>query len=311
MFERIMQFIKKYLIQIVIALAMIVIVIASTASFEEKKAVEEKNKQEMNEKLADYQNQLMGIQAMSFFAYDLAKGEEIFSKNEHEKLPLASLAKLMSGLVIYDILPDTMTVTIGREDTAETGDNGLVVGEKWRLGSLLDFSLITSSNDGMHALSRALDEYEKVSGKSTVDIMNAKAVTLGLKNTVFINPTGLDVDKEVSGAYSSSFDVAMLINNILKNDLKLLERTKEQEIDFISESNIRHRAVNTNASIGNIPAIIASKTGFTDLAGGNLAVVFDAGFMHPVIAVIMGSTQEGRFSDMEQLVRVILLKMSE
>ncbi|MFA6340991.1 MAG: serine hydrolase [Candidatus Paceibacterota bacterium] len=311
MFERIMQFIKKYLIQIVIALAMIVIVIASTASFEEKKAVEEKNKQEMNEKLADYQNQLMGIQAMSFFAYDLAKGEEIFSKNEHEKLPLASLAKLMSGLVIYDILPDTMTVTIGREDTAETGDNGLVVGEKWRLGSLLDFSLITSSNDGMHALSRALDEYEKVSGKSTVDIMNAKAVTLGLKNTVFINPTGLDVDKEVSGAYSSSFDVAMLINNILKNDLKLLERTKEQEIEFISESNIRHRAVNTNASIGNIPAIIASKTGFTDLAGGNLAVVFDAGFMHPVIAVIMGSTQEGRFSDMEQLVRVILLKMSE
>ena len=57
--------------------------------------------------------------------------------------------------------------------------------------------------------------------------------------------------------------------------------------------------------------MIASKTGFTNLAGGNLAIVFDAGFMHPIAIVVLGSTIDGRFSDILKLQRAALEKLSE
>ena len=63
-----------------------------------------------------------------------------------------------------------------------------------------------------------------------------------------------------------------------------------------------HNVENTNTSAAAIPGLIGSKTGFTDLAGGNLAVVFDVGLSRPVIAVVLGSTKETRFTDIEQLV---------
>jgi D-alanyl-D-alanine carboxypeptidase len=69
--------------------------------------------------------------------------------------------------------------------------------------------------------------------------------------------------------------------------------------------------VNTNVSINQISGLLASKTGFTNLAGGNLAVVFDAGFMHPVVIVVLGSTVDGRFSDVVNLEKITLQKLSE
>ena len=60
-------------------------------------------------------------------------------------------------------------------------------------------------------------------------------------------------------------------------------------------------AANTNTAQGAIAGLILGKTGITDLAGGNLAIVFDVGFARPVVAVILGSSREGRFTDMETL----------
>ena len=56
---------------------------------------------------------------------------------------------------------------------------------------------------------------------------------------------------------------------------------------------------------------MASKTGFTNLAGGNLAIIFDAGFMHPMTIVVLGSSAEGRFSDVVKLAKITLEKLSE
>jgi D-alanyl-D-alanine carboxypeptidase len=60
--------------------------------------------------------------------------------------------------------------------------------------------------------------------------------------------------------------------------------------------------VNTNKAIDLLPNVIASKTGFTDLAGGNLVVAFDAGIAHPIIIAVLGSSFDGRFDDMTKLV---------
>ena len=67
-----------------------------------------------------------------------------------------------------------------------------------------------------------------------------------------------------------------------------------------------HTLENTNQTIDAIPSPLLSKTGFTDLAGGNLVVVFDAGINHPVAVVVLGSTKDERFSDVQALVQETL-----
>jgi D-alanyl-D-alanine carboxypeptidase len=260
----------------------------------------------------DYSPELAGIQAKAYYVYDLDENKVLFAKDEHEELPLASVTKLMSGLVIMNNLPASTIVNIRAVDLGYDGNGGkLVVGEKWNPQSLLNYSLIMSSNDGIMALARTLDAYEGQNASDTVALMNHEAEIIGLHNTIFMNPTGLDLSATTSGAYSSAYDVTMLLKTILRDDLMLVSHTTRTSEDFVSLSNIEHVTINTDASINEIPNLIASKTGYTDLAGGNLAIAYDAGFAHPIISVVLGSTEDGRFTDMEKLVHVTLERLSQ
>ncbi|MFH1454951.1 MAG: hypothetical protein ABIF22_01380 [bacterium] len=277
----------------------------------EEKIIALKEEQIIEQKFQNYKPTLDSIEARSFYVYDILNKQAIFSRDEHIKLPLASITKLMSGLVVLDIMPETTLITIEKEDILSEGDSGLIIGEKWKLKDLLDYSLITSSNDGMHAIVSALNYNQAVNNKNTVQIMNEKALNLGLNDTVFINETGLDIDNNMSGAYSSAYDVSLLLEKIIKDNPSLISSTNKQNEDFVSESNIKHTALNTNISINEISGLLASKTGFTDLAGGNLAIIFDAGFMHPVVIVVLGSTVDDRFNDVVKLEKITLEKLSE
>lgn len=253
------------------------------------------------EKIA--QGLLEDIVAKAFYVLDLQTGKVVFSKNETEKLPLASLTKLMSTLVISEKLPEFTSIPITKESIKIQGDSGLFLDEKWKLKDLIDFSLITSSNDGIVALSSVLNAFESSLMLSTVDLMNKKSVELGLTNTEFFNETGLDINPGKNGGYSSAKDTANLISYILQNKKQLLLATSNSEKTITSESNLVHIAKNTNELSEKIPSLIASKTGFTDFAGGNLVMAFEIGPTKPVVAVVMGSTIEGRFTDMENIVR--------
>jgi D-alanyl-D-alanine carboxypeptidase (penicillin-binding protein 5/6) len=119
----------------------------------------------------------------------------------------------------------------------------------------------------------------------------------------FTNATGLDVEGEtLGGAYGSAHDVAMLLAYILKHHPDLIAATREPRLSVTALGGITHHIENTNVIAEDIPWLIGSKTGFTDLAGGNLAIVFDVGFSHPVVAVVLGSTKEERFSDIQEVV---------
>lgn len=265
-----------------------------------------------NKNLIDYQAVLNNIVlAKSFYVYDILDDKPIFLKDEHAKLPLASITKLMTGVIASDTMPDTTIITINKEDVSVEGDSGLAVGEKWKLKDLLNFSLIMSSNDGMHAISRSIDYLQAVNNLDTVKMMNKKAEDFGMSDTFFINETGLDINKNMSGSYSSAYDISILLTKIMKDYQNMISDTNKKAELFVSENNIKHTAINTNASINEIAGLLASKTGFTDLAGGNLAIVFDAGFMHPVVVVVLGSTEEGRFSDAVLLAKFTLEKLSE
>jgi D-alanyl-D-alanine carboxypeptidase len=89
---------------------------------------------------------------------------------------------------------------------------------------------------------------------------------------------------------------------IVVNQSDLLARTQEEQTRVYSQDGIYHDAVNTNYYIDEIPGIIGSKTGYTDLAGGNLVVAFDAGLNRPIIISVLGSTRQERFTDVMKLV---------
>lgn len=164
--------------------------------------------------------------------------------------------------------------------------------------------LLVSSNDGAYALGAFAGGALNANNPENafVEAMNVRAKELGLKQTYFRNPTGLDLTETEAGAYGSARDVATLLEYILEKEPQLLEMTTEAEAVFLNESGQAHEASNTNYVVEVIPNAIASKTGYTTLSGGNLAVAYNVGLNHPVIAVVLGSTHQGRFSDILKLV---------
>lgn len=238
----------------------------------------------------------VSLQAKAAYVWDIKDQKVLFAKNADEVLPLASITKIMTADVASELLSPTADITISAMDIAQDGDSGLLLDEHWMFKKLLDFTLAVSSNDGAFALALT-------ASPDFVTKMNEKAKTLGLLSMQFFNPTGLDESLTQSGAYSSAADVAKLFSYTLKNHPEVFEATRSARFTTSSLSGFSHVAVNTDAEINNIPGIIGSKTGYTDMAGGNLAIVYDASVNYPVVVVVLGSTYDDRFTDVKNLVR--------
>ncbi len=246
----------------------------------------------------------ISLEARAVYVYDVVEDRPLYAKNETVPLPLASLTKLMTSAVALDLAPMNTIVTIESASLKEEGDTGLRPGEKWTLGNLVAFTLTTSSNDGAHALASAvtplLRKSENNISRSFIETMNEKAQRLGLASMSFSDPTGLDKEGGIASGYGSAKEITLLLLYLLKQYPELLETTAYLSPE-LSSLNAKHTAVNTNKEVVFIPGLLASKTGFTDLAGGNLTIAFDAGLGHPVIVTVLGSTLEGRFSDVREL----------
>lgn len=255
------------------------------------------------------------LEGKAVYVFDVSNNRVLFQRNEKEKLPLASITKLMTALTAVELLPGNIKITIRDEFLKEEGDSGLLNRESWNLLDLLDYSLVVSSNDGARSISSVIGSMDiknsdfDLGRKDFIMKMNQEAQKLNLKQTYFINESGLD-EGNVSGGYGSAEDMGKLMNYILTNKPEILEATKYTTLK-ISSANYNHIANNTNLVIDKIPGIIASKTGFTDMAGGNLVVAFDASIGHPIIVVVLGSTQDGRFTDVDKLVQATLKFLGE
>ena len=257
----------------------------------------------------------VSIEAKAAFVLDVVNNQIIYRKNENARLPLASLTKLMTALTALELVPENSKITIRKEFLREEGDTGLLSGETWKLKDLLDFSLMVSSNDGVRSVASVVGavnlkstDYD-LGRKEFIAQMNMEADKLGLKQTYFLNESGLD-EGNTSGGYGSASDVAHLLAYILKKKPEVLETTKYESLT-IDSGNKAHVAKNTNIDVEKIPGLLASKTGYTTLAGGNLVVAFDASIGRPIIVVVLGSSQEGRFKDVQSLVNASIKYVSQ
>lgn len=193
----------------------------------------------------------------------------LFSKNYNLIIPIASLSKLMTALVVFDL--------------NETYNLNQKIREDVSIGELVYKMLIESNNDAALSLAGFIGE------KPFVDLMNIYAKKIGLNNTYFVNPTGLDING--SSNLSTAEDLVKLSAYILQNYPQIFEITKNQE-------------GNTNELLIDYPEIIGGKTGETSLAGGCLIeIIKKPDSQNRYIAVILGT--QDRFSEMHKIIQVI------
>lgn len=261
----------------------------------------------------------LSLRAKSAYVWDVSARQKLFALNSEARLPLASVTKIMTALVAAELLPPETKITISANDIRGEGDTGLNVGEVWQFEKLLQFTLVASSNDGASAiaatagarLNLATSTSAALNKKRFVQKMNEQAQSMGLTETSFSNETGLDLGSTESGAYGSARDMAMLFDYVFRKYPAIFTPTASSVLDVRSESDILHHVVNTNQDVEGIAGIIGSKTGYTDLAGGNLVVVVDIGIDHPIVIAVLGSTREDRFTDVKQLIRATTRSITE
>ncbi|MFT5036863.1 MAG: D-alanyl-D-alanine carboxypeptidase (penicillin-binding protein 5/6) [Candidatus Azotimanducaceae bacterium] len=248
----------------------------------------------------------ISILAESAYVWDVQGQRALYRKNADEQLPLASVTKLMTALLAHELLQSDSEIPITVSAIKQDGNSGFSDGETFSLKKLLDLTLLSSSNDGAYAIATAvgaeLSSDTEHAAETFVQAMNIKAEDLDLSQTYFRNPTGLDISETEGGAYGSARDVAFLMEHILTNYPHILEQTQEQFASIANSQGQEHSFENTNRAIDSLDGLIGSKTGYTELAGGNLVIAFDAAFNRPLIVVVLGSSRNGRFDDVLQLV---------
>jgi len=226
---------------------------------------------------------------------DAGTDEILYSKNSDERLPMASLTKITTALIVLERinLDDIATISENAANIEKT-KNSLSAGEKISAENLLKIMLIDSNN----VAAVALAEYTSGDVGGFVKLMNEKAKLLGLKNTNFSNPAGLDQDDN----YSTAYDMAQLVDYAMDKPL-IWDILRTQKLTLTSvDGKIKHRLKNTNLLLGKLKNITGGKTGFTDKAGQCLAlIVGDPEENHKIVSIVLGA--EDRFLETEKLVK--------
>jgi D-alanyl-D-alanine carboxypeptidase len=249
----------------------------------------------------------ISIQGAAAFVWDVKEKRVLYKKNPDAVLPIASITKLMTTLLTYELFePDTET-SLSLNSIRQLGDTGLFEGEEFRTLDLQKLALISSSNDAAYQLGAtvgaALGNRDPMA--QFVAGMNIRAEELDLYSMQFFNTTGLDVSVSEPGAVGSARDVTFLMEYIILHYPEILAPTTDSTTRVYNTDGEYHEVFNTNELVGSIPNLLGSKTGFTDLAGGNLTIAFDAGLNRPIIVTVLGSTRDGRFSDVKTLVEAV------
>lgn len=232
--------------------------------------------------------------AKSAIMIEASTGEILFQKNKDEKLAPASMTKMMSMLLIMEEIENgnlkwnEMITTSEKASSMGGSQIFLKVGEKMTVEDLLKGVAIASGNDAVVALA------ERISGSEEqfVKRMNTRAQDLGLKNTNFINATGLTADNH----YSSAYDMSLIAKELIKHE-KILEFTSTYEDYLRKDTKSPFWLVNTNRLVRFKEGVDGLKTGFTDEAGYCLTATMKKDNMRLITVVMKEENTSKRSAD--------------
>jgi D-alanyl-D-alanine carboxypeptidase (penicillin-binding protein 5/6) len=230
------------------------------------------------------------VHARAYLVVNAANGEVLARGDERARVPIASITKLMTALLVVERARPDELVTVG-PDATSIGESTvhLVPGERLPVRDLLEAALIQSANDAANALADHVGGGDR---DRFVALMNERAAELGLRETRFVRPDGLDVP----GHYSSARDVTELARVAMRRPLiRALVRRRAETI-------AGGRTLFTwNDLLGRFPGLIGVKTGHTSAAGW-CQVAAARGRGVTIYATILGSpTRAGRNEDLAEL----------
>jgi len=250
------------------------------------------------------------IWASSSVAIDVDTGTIIHYDDGRRRTQIASLTKMMTAVLVMENVKDLdEEVVLTREDLNVVGTivgcptsvfcnaNRMYVGEKVKVEDLMKAMLMNSANDAATALATHVGG----SPKKFVEMMNKKAESMGLKDTHFCTPSGLEIDGKEDQCYSTAYDIARIAAYSMKYE-KIWDIMRIPEGKFYStDGKYMHELKNTDMLLNTLPNCIGGKTGFTPLAGKSLLLgAEDPNGKHRIIAVLLNDEQ--RWDDMRTLV---------
>lgn len=233
------------------------------------------------------------LSAPSAILMEKSTGEILYEQNSHEKLPPASVTKVMTLLLVMEALEDGRiawddTVTTSAAAAAKGGSQiYLEENEQLPLTEMLKAVVVASAND----CACALAEHIAGSESAFAAMMNARAEALGMTDTHFVNCTGLDDGADASEHRTTAYDIALMSRELLRHE----EIKKYTTIWMDTVRNGQFGLANTNKLVRFYDGTTGLKTGFTAAAGYCLAASAERGGMELIAVVMHCDTSAHRF----------------
>lgn len=253
----------------------------------------------------DTQAEAMELSCTRAIVMDADSGEVIFSLNSEEKGQMASTTKLMTALLLAenrekeDLISFT-ELAMEQPSTSIYKDLWLPleIGDKFRAEDVMRGLLLRSGNDMAYMIAQDISgepvEFSK--------LMDKRAAEIGMTDTDFYTPTGLDMDEVLQGEYhySTAYDLALLGIEALKNPW-VMEAMGTKETDIGSVDGMRFDIENSNMNLG-AEGCIGGKTGYTDKAGRCLVAMYEIEG-RTLVGVVLGGEYPDFFQDMSKIVK--------
>lgn len=230
-------------------------------------------------------SELPEVTAISALFIETNTGEVLYSKNPRQELSIASLTKIMTSIIALEKrdMNDLFTVSQQAADM-EPDKMLLTAGEKLILKELLEGIFLISANDAAEVIA----ENTTGSREEFIKLMNSKARILGMNNTFFLNPSGLEED--YAKQYSTAMDVAVMSRYLIKNFPEVVNISSQPHILIEATSN--HQDYDMYSGINLLttyPGVLGLKTGYTPEAGLTLVSLARRGDKE-ILGVLLGAT---------------------
>ncbi len=224
------------------------------------------------------------INGKAGLVYNLTDDQLVFIKNPKYKGSIASMVKLMTAMISIDQINPNKQITISKSaSNVEEDSMGILEGEKYNLEQMLYGLMLPSGNDSALALAEQIEPNNYL---PFVDLMNKKAKEIGMKNTIFTNPSGLQEENE--NQYSTLEDVLIMARYAIKN-YPLIKQIAETKAYSIENSNNHHEQTIYNQNFMlEYPNVRGLKTGYTPEAGLCI-VIYAVVNGKEVIAIVLNS----------------------
>ncbi len=201
------------------------------------------------------------VSAVSAILYCPDNNEILYEKSAHKKMAIASITKIMTAIIALE--SEDKEVKFAYNMIAEGSSMYLKVGDVIKISELVKGMMMVSGNDAANAIAIALGG----SKEKFADMMNEKADSLGMKDTHFVTPSGLDDEMH----YSTAYDMALLCSYAMENEaFRNIVSQKSMSVEFVSPNGQRMIYRNHNKLLSMYDGCIGIKTGFTKKAGRTL-----------------------------------------